>query len=105
MEASYNGADGMILNVGSVVVVKGGVLNAFNNKYYGVHIKSSSSTLTVKKGGEVNACGNQQFDIVDSRDEADQFFPASGKGFTCNTEKDTNEFECRNECPDCAAAV
>ncbi len=86
------------------IEVKGGVLNAFNNRKDGVHMTSSSSTLTVKKGGEVNACGNQQSDIVGSNG-ADQYLPASGKGFTCNTEKDTKGFECRNECPDCATAV
>jgi hypothetical protein len=43
--------------------------------------------------------------ILALKDEADQFFPASGKGFTCNTEKETNGFECHNECPDSATAV
>ena len=43
--------------------------------------------------------------FIGFRDEADQFFPASGKGFTCNTEKETKGFECHSECPDCAAAV
>ena len=132
MEASYNGADGMIFNdgpkltlkgdnsfngnsrhgfessTGEVIVAKGGVLNAFNNSRYGVNMETNSlATFTVKKGGKVNACGNQVDIVGFSRpyNEPDQFFPASGKDFTCNTEKDTNGFECRNECPDCAATV
>ena len=71
MEASYNGGDGMIHNAGlkltlkgdnsfngnsrhgfasrfAVIEVKGGVLNAFNNRY-GVHMLSSSSTLISRR--------------------------------------------------------
>ena len=71
MEGSYNGQDGIRLQdgpkltlkgdnsfngnsrgfksvTGEAIVVKGGVLNAFNNSRYGVRMLSSSSTLTVK---------------------------------------------------------
>ncbi len=68
-----------------------------------------TATLTVK-GGALNACGNgndafyhPNTDIggATAGPSTDQFFPASGKHYTCDIVVDANGFECKNQCPVC----
>ena len=92
----------------NVVVSRGATLNAYNNTGVGVWFYVGSlvhgpSTLTVKKGGAVNACSNGGYDLVDVVSPP-SFFPTSGDGYTCDRVLDTNnEFTaCENTCPVCA---
>lgn len=91
-----------------VVVSKGASLNASNNigpvppnVPSGVVLGSTSTHLTVKNGGAVYACGNKAFDLSGAEGDSNQFFPASGKHYTCDTTEDTDGFECMNTCPVC----
>jgi hypothetical protein len=98
-----------------VVVSRGATLNAYNNAEDGVRVRpdaSGYSTLTVEKGGAVNACGNgdepgritrsgSYEDIRGPASNVDAFFPTSGKRYTCNSVADANGFTCENTCPVC----
>ena len=86
----------------NAVVSRGATLNAYNNTKFGV-VVVDPSTLTVKKGGAVNACGSgNDVDLVGL--ENSSIFPISGKGYTCDSVLDANnEFtSCENPCPVCA---
>ena len=107
-----NGDDGLqvaaVLGSGygksSVIVSKRAELNAYNNSSDGLNLESPITTLTVKKGGAVNACGNNGNDIVGSGDAVDdQFFPDNGAHYSCGSVSNTNadNFACGNTCPVC----
>ena len=87
----------------NVVVSRGATLNAYNNTGNGVQLAGtdSTSTLTVKKGGAVNACGN----YVDlDGGGSSSFFPSDGKRYTCDDDvaNNGNGFtSCENTCPVC----
>jgi len=90
VEASYNGISG-IRAVGGKVVVSKGVVNVFKNGGNGFSKGTSSQgSVTLKKGGEVNACYNAwdyslgyTVDIFAS--SIVEWFPSSSKGYTCGS--------------------
>ena len=86
----------------NVVVSRGATLNAYNNTGNGVQLAGSTPTLTVKKGGAVNVCGNDVVDLVGSGSSS--FFPSDGKRYTCDDVVDNGSgfSSCENPCPVCA---
>ena len=84
-----------------IVVSRGATLNAYNNTGNGVLLSNTTPTLTVKKRGAVNACGN---DVDLDGPGSSSFFPSDGKRYTCDDVVDNgNGFtSCDNTCPVCA---
>jgi hypothetical protein len=92
VEGSYNGISG-IRAVGGKVVVSKGVVNVFKNGGNGFSKGSSQGqgSVTLKKGGEVNACYNAwdpcmgyTADIFGPSSQV-EWFPSSSKGYTCGS--------------------
>ena len=87
----------------NVVVSRGASLNAYINTGNGVQLADTTPTLTVKKGGAVNACGNSGNDL--DGPGSSSFFPSDGKRYTCDdgVANNGNGFtSCDNTCPVCA---
>ena len=89
VEGSYNGISG-IRTVGGKVVVSKGVVNVFKNGGNGFSKGTDQGSVTLKKGGEVNACYNAwdyslgyTVDIFAS--SLVEWFPSSSKGYTCGS--------------------
>ena len=85
----------------NVVVSRGATLNAYDNTGNGVQLDETTSSLTVKNGGAVNACGNDG-DLVGPGSSS--FFPSDGKHYTCDDDvvDNGNGFtSCENTCPVC----
>ncbi len=70
-----------------------------------------TATLTVK-GGDLKACGNgiayspfvppnTDIEGASSLSTTDQYFPTSGKRYTCDKVSNANGFECKYDCPVC----
>ncbi len=74
----------------------------------GVSMASFTATLTVK-GGDLKACGNGNDAFFNPDTDIEgasslsttQFFPTSGKRYTCDKVSTANGFECKYDCPVC----
>jgi hypothetical protein len=105
-----NKGDGAKFSHAEVFVSRGATLNAYNNNKFGVWLDSFVGStvpvsLTVERGGAVNACGNAWNDLygLGPGRFVNVYFPTSGKGYTCDSVDDANGFECKNECPICVS--